>query len=367
MIILAMLTSTKVMGQLSAPSDAQATNETRELYNSMQRLTDAGIMFGHHDDTAYGVGWCMEQGKSDVKFVTGSYPAVYGWDLAKIEKDSLRDINGIPFYWQKDLVREAYDRGGINTFCWHMDNPVTGKDAWDTTTVTIKELLPGGAQHQTYVTYLDKAAKHLAAMKGHQGEPIPVLFRPFHELTGGWFWWGAKLSTPEEFKSLWQFTINYLRVNKRLHNLLIVFSVADFDAESDFMLRYPGNEYVDFIGFDNYCYKDVKQYVSNLDKRLTLLEAIAAKTKKLTCLAETGYEQIPQSDWWTKELLPVLSKHKLSYVMAWRNGRHDHYYVPYPGQVSEGDFRKFFKSSKMLFQNRVTPLAVYGKYITAFK
>jgi mannan endo-1,4-beta-mannosidase len=150
--------SIPVMAQLYNPCDKQATYETKQLFYSMQRLVDAGVIFGHHDATAYGVGWRYEPNRSDVKSVTGSYPAMYGWDLAKIEHDSVRDINGIPFKLQKKLVREAYDRGGINTFCWHMDNPTNGKTAWDTSMRTVKELLPGGAYHDVYVKWLDRRA-----------------------------------------------------------------------------------------------------------------------------------------------------------------------------------------------------------------
>jgi mannan endo-1,4-beta-mannosidase len=355
--------SIPVMAQLYNPCDKQATYETKQLFYSMQRLVDAGIIFGHHDATAYGVGWRYEPNRSDVKSVTGSYPAMYGWDLAKIEHDSVRDINGIPFKLQKKLVREAYDRGGINTFCWHMDNPTNGKTAWDTTNRTVKDLLPGGAYHDVYVKWLEKGADYMAGLKGENGEQIPILFRPFHELTGNWFWWCANTSTPDEFKELWRFTVDYMRVTKKLHNLLIVFSAADFNSEADFMLRYPGNDYTDFIGFDNYCYKSVPDYQKKLDMRLGILDAIAAKTHKLACLPETGYEQIPQADWWTKVLLPTLTKHKTSYVMAWRNGRTDHYYAPYPGQVSEPDFKKFFASPQTLFENRLAPLGVYGRRV----
>ena len=350
--------------QLFAPSDRLATKETRALFYSMQRLVGAGAIFGHHDDTAYGVDWCFESGRSDVKSITGSYPGMYGWDLAKIEQDSARDINGIPFNYQKKLVREAYERGGINTFCWHMDNPATGLTAWDTTQRTIKDILPGGDYHETYIKYLDRGAAHIADLKGPDDEAIPILFRPFHELTGNWFWWCANTSTPDEFKALWRFTIDYLRNTKKLHNLLIVYSAADFNNEAEFLARYPGNGYADFIGFDNYCNKNVEDYQEKLDMRLGIIDAIAARNHKLACLPETGYEQIPQADWWTKVLLPTLAKHKTSYVMAWRNARPDHYYVPYPGQVSEEDFKKFFKSPQTIFGNRLAPLGVYGRYIS---
>jgi mannan endo-1,4-beta-mannosidase len=347
--------------QLYSPSDKKATAETSALFFSMQRLLDAGIMFGHHDDTAYGVNWKFEPNGSDVKSVTGSYPAVYGWDLAKIEHDSINDINGIPFKLQKQLVKEAYERGGINTFCWHMDNPANGKTAWDNTQHTIKELIPGGASHAIYVSWLDKAAAYMADLKGAGGEAIPILFRPFHELTGNWFWWGKNTSSPDEFKTLWRFTMDYLRKKKKLHNLLVVYSTADFESEEEFLERYPGDDYVDLVGFDNYCYKNVAYYQTKLDKRLTILEAVATKHHKVACLPETGYEQIPQADWWTNVLLPTLTKHKLSYVLAWRNGSTSHYFVPYPGQASADDFVKFYNSSQVIFQNRLTPLSVYGK------
>src|SRR6478735_5069578 len=91
LIIILLICNGPAMAQLYNPCDKQATHETRQLYYSMQRLVSAGTIFGHHDDTAYGIGWCYEEGRSDVKSVTGSYPALYGWDLAKIEHDSTRD------------------------------------------------------------------------------------------------------------------------------------------------------------------------------------------------------------------------------------------------------------------------------------
>jgi mannan endo-1,4-beta-mannosidase len=347
--------------QTYEPCDKQATKETRWLFSSMQRLVGAGIMLGHHDDLAYGVGWKFDPNRSDIKSVTGDYPAVYGWDLAKIEHDSIHDINGIPFKLQEKLVQQVYARGGINSFCWHMDNPANGKTAWDTTMQTVKELIPGGSHHQDYVNNLDKAAKYLKSLKGPDGEPIPILYRPFHELTGNWFWWCKNTSSAEDFKTLWRFTIDYLRNTKKLHNLLIVFSVTDFNTEAEFMDRYPGDDYVDFIGFDNYCYQSIKDYQWNLNLRLGLLDVIAAKHHKLACLAETGYEGIPAADWWTKTLLPVISKYKTSYVLLWRNANTHHHYAPYPGQKSADDFKQFYASPKTMFQNRLTPLAVYGK------
>ncbi|AYL94100.1 glycoside hydrolase family 26 protein [Mucilaginibacter celer] len=360
-ILLLFVSPRPAMSQLFEPSDKKATSQTRQLFYSMQRLVDAGVIFGHHDDLAYGVGWRGDEDRSDVKSLTGSYPAMYGWDLAKIEHDSIRDINGIDFKQQQQFVKTVYERGGINTFCWHMDNPANDQTAWDTTMQTVKELIPGGAYHDAYKTYLDKAANHLSGMKGEEGEPIPILFRPFHELTGTWFWWCKNTCTPDEFKTVWQFTISYLRDKKKLHNLLVVYSAADFESEEEFLERYPGDDYVDFIGFDNYCTTSVASYQTKLDKRLGIVDAIAQKHHKLSCLPETGYEGIPMDNWWTNVLLPTLKKHKVSYVMAWRNGNEHHYYVPFPGQQSAVDFVRFFNNPNVIFQNRITPLGVYGQ------
>jgi mannan endo-1,4-beta-mannosidase len=360
-ILIVMVLLNSCTAKLFNPSDKHATAETKALFHNMQRQLDAGIMFGHHDDTGYGVNWKYENDSSDVKSITGSYPAVYGWDLAKLEHDSTLDVNKFPFKVQKKRVKEAYERGGINTFCWHMDNPANGKTAWDTTMRTVAEIVPGGAFNDVYVQYLDRAAKYLGDLKGNKGEAVPILFRPFHELTGTWFWWCKNTSTPDEFKALWRYTIDYLRNTKKLHNLLIVYSVADFDSEAEFMERYPGDKYADFIGFDNYCFKDTAGFKRKLDKRLALLDVIAAKHHKLYCLPETGYLNIPMTDWWTKVLLPVISKYKMSYVLIWRNAGIEQYYAPYPGQVSADDFKTFSEDSHLIFQNRLTPMAVYGK------
>lgn len=359
-IILLLSTANVIKAQPYAPADTLATTETRWLLSSMQRLAGEGVLFGHHDDTAYGVNWRLKD-SSDVKNVTGSYPAVYGWDLSGIELDSTYDINGIPFITQSRLVREAYERGGINTFCWHMNNPVTGKTAWDTTGLTIKELLPGGTHHQLYLTYLARAAKYLNTLKGSDGEPIPILFRPFHELTGDWFWWGVATSTSDDFKELWQLTVDYLRNTKKLHNLLIVYSTADFWDEYDLLERYPGDEYADFLGFDRYCFDSVNVYKKEMLRQLEVLQQVATNQHKLTCIAETGNERLPNANWWTETLLPILAQYsKISYVFIWRNNGPEHFYAPYPGQASADNFRQFYKTGNMMFQDKLTPFAVYG-------
>jgi mannan endo-1,4-beta-mannosidase len=71
--------------QKPLPSDPKATPETVSLYRNLLKLQKEGMMFGHQDALAYGIGWVYEEGRSDVKDVAGDYPAVYGWELGHLE------------------------------------------------------------------------------------------------------------------------------------------------------------------------------------------------------------------------------------------------------------------------------------------
>lgn len=353
--------STAAVAQNGAPkpSDPKAKAKVGRLYRNMQRLVPTNIMFGHQDDLAYGVGWKYEEGRSDVKSVTGAYPAVYGWELGHLELDSAKNLDQVPFASIRQYIKTVYKRGGLNTISWHLNNPTNGKSAWDTTR-TVKRILPGGPYHAQYLVYLDRLATYLRSLRSGFSA-VPVVFRPFHEHTGSWFWWGEKNCTADEYKTLWRFTADYLRNTKKVHNLLLAYSTSDFTSKEHYLERYPGDEYVDVMGFDTYCSKDLVKYQTELDRQLALLQQLATEHGKVPALTETGYEQLPSATWWTQTLLPTLSKYNLSYVLVWRNGRPDHYYAPYPGQLSAEDFKQFYSSPRVLFQDRVSPMNIYRK------
>ncbi|WP_445455152.1 glycoside hydrolase family 26 protein [Flavobacterium sp. HNIBRBA15423] len=351
-------------------ADKKATRKTRILYDNLFKLLDKGIMFGHQDDLAYGVEWKYEKDRSDIKDVTGDYPAVYGWDIGGLEKDSPNNIDGVPFDKMKNWITEIYNRGGVNTISWHMDNPYTGKNSWDTTPNSLASILPNGEKHQLYITWLDKAADFFNSLKGKGGKKIPILYRPFHELTGNWFWWCKNNGSPKEFKELWKFTIDYWRNTKKVHNLIIVYNTADFMTKEDFMEYYPGNDLVDMLSFDNYIYKNPTEdstYVKNCQRQLQIMNEIAKENHKIPAFAETGYEGIPYENFWTETLLNAIGNYKISYVLVWRNhGWQEkenkmHYYAPYKGQASEKDFIKFYNLDKTLFQKEVSKINLYKK------
>ena len=105
--------------------------EIEILLSNLKNETKKGYMFGQHDATLYGIGWKGEKERSDVKSVCGDYPAVISFDLGRIEKGSLQNLDGVLFKdIRKEIVRH-YERGGLVSVSWHVDNPLTGGDSWD--------------------------------------------------------------------------------------------------------------------------------------------------------------------------------------------------------------------------------------------
>ena len=350
-------------------ADRSATRETQYLFANLHKQLGKGIMIGHQDDLAYGVGWEYKAGRSDVKETTGQYPAVYGWELGRLEIDSLVNLDGVPFYKMKQFIKEAYERGGVITISWHLNNPLTGKSAWDPGPGTVESVLPGGEKNELYKSWLDKVAAFMLDLKGKDGEYIPVIFRPFHELNGSWFWWGKNHCTPEQLKQLYRFTETYLRDIKKVHNLLYAFNTDRFSSTEDYLERYPGDEYVDVIGFDIYQKGDIlsnDKFIAEVDKSLTMIEKIATAKNKVPALTEFGYNTIPDAGWWTGVLNKAMGKHAIAYALAWRNaGKKPNngmeFYVPYKGQVSATDFKNFSLLDKMIFENMAKQNKLYRK------
>jgi hypothetical protein len=350
------------------PADRQATKETVKLYNNLKKLLKKGIMFGHQDDLAYGVGWKYEAGRSDIKDVTGDFPAVYGFELGRLELDKDENLDGVPFENMKSYIREAYERGGVITISWHLNNPLTEKTAWDPAAGTVTSVLPGGSKNDVYQIWLNNVAAFMLDLKGKNGEYIPVIFRPFHELNGSWFWWGKNHCSPEQIKQLWQFTMSYLRDTKKVHNLLYAYNTDRFTSPEEYLERYPGDAWADIVGLDIYQRGNGEsanaQFVTDIDKMLSNLEGIAREHNKIPALTEFGYNSVPDKTWWTNVLWKGIQSHQISYVLGWRNAGFNknnqaEYYVPYKDAVSAADFVKFFDEKRTLFQKDITKEKLY--------
>ncbi len=338
------------------------TPETERLLRTLREVPQKGYMFGHQDATVYGIGWDGDRDRSDVKSVCGDYPAVCGWEIGHIELGDPVSLDSVPFDRIRSACIEHFERGGINTVSWHLDNPLTGGSSWDTSggTAVVASVLPGGANHQKFLGWLDRLASYLDSFETAEGVKVPILFRPWHEHTGSWFWWGKEHCTPEEYRQLWTMTHDYLR-KKGLRHLLYAYSPAGGAPQEDSEARYPGDDRVDLLGFDYYQLNGTageEDYVRVMDDNLKRLVGMSKLHDKPIAVTETGFETVPDSTWWTRVLHPVLDRYPVSYVLVWRNARErpNHYYAPYPGQISAGDFMDFYGLPQTLFAGDVKRL-----------
>lgn len=352
LIILVFLSSLFVVQAAeNVPSDPKASPEAVKLFQKMMKMQHEGLMFGHQDALAYGTSWYAEEGRSDVKDVCGDYPAIIGWELGHLELGNSYSLDSVFFENIRKGIQYADKLGGINTISWHFTNALTGGSAWDVSSKeTVASILPGGAKHEIYLQYLNKLADFMLSLKTQDGKFIPVLFRPFHEHTGSWFWWGKNLCTVDEYKALWRFTVDYLRNTKNIHHLLFSYSTDRFKTEKDYLERYPGDDLIDLVGFD--LYDRGSDYPSILSNCAKLVSKIAADKNKIGAVTEAGGPISKNAEWWTKILLKSIRPYDLSYVLVWRNPFNQAPRVafgPYKDCPSEKDFINFYNDPETLF------------------
>ncbi len=151
--------------------------------------------------------------------------------------------------------------------------------------------MPGGEKNEVFKAYLDTIAVYANAL---EQENIPVIFRPFHEDTGGWFWWGSA-NTAESYRSLYAYTRDYLEF-KGVHNMLFmcIRQTRPLETEAEYMSRYPGDACVDILVFDYY--NDFNTYPAesdtsffdHLDQTCQVVSSLAKQHNKLAAISETG-------------------------------------------------------------------------------
>jgi mannan endo-1,4-beta-mannosidase len=357
-VVLSLVSLEGVQAQKRKPIDQEATRETKALFKNLYRLSKNRTLFGHQHATEYGHGWTGEEDRSDVKSVTGSHPAVIGVDFSGFSGRPPEVIKRAKENLRKNVV-DTYNRGGVTTVAWHFSNPVSeGGFYWkDSVSLpAVSYIIPGGEAHEQYKEILRGVGEWAHSIRGADGKLAPVIFRPFHEFDGGWFWWGKPHASREEFMALWRFTVSYLRDSLDVHNFIYAFSPDNkFRTEEEFLERYPGDEWVDMVGMDNYGDMGRNRYaVDTAAMKLKIVSDYARKAGKLAAFTETGLESIPDTTWWTNTLLKAMRTYdlRLAYVLVWRNDTRSptHYYAPYPGQVSVPDFLKFYEDPYTLFE-----------------
>ncbi|QHW29869.1 hypothetical protein GZH47_02835 [Paenibacillus rhizovicinus] len=346
--------------------DAAATDETVSLFAFLRGIAGRYIMFGHQNDTTESV-VTNAAGGSDTFAAVGAYPAVFGIGVRMNASELIA------------IAKDIHAKNGIVTLEDHMPNFTSGGSFYDMTPC-VEHILPGGKDHAKFVARLDATADFANGFKDDSGKLVPVIYRPFHENSGNWFWWGSTTSTREQYIALWHFTVRYLRDERGVRNFLYAYSPnGHFKDEADYLDRYPGDDFVDLIGMD--IYDDRPEYGSGwmeatmLDARI--LVGIAESRGKVAALTEAGLRWNAEDglkpsgntvpDWFsllhrTLSEDPVASK--IAYMLTWRNdnpgdGPPRHFWVPFRGHPVYGDhemvdeFVKYYNLDTVLFADRL--------------
>ena len=315
------------------------------------------ILFGQQNAGHIGVSINETDGtESDCKNLTGNHPAIVGVDTLSFlgYEGKMNDLIKVV----KNLKRQ----GVIITLSSHMPNFSLGGDEFYDYSPNItdgdcgRRIMPGGDLNEKYLRFLDMIAEFACACIDVEGEKIPMIFRPFHEDNGDWFWWGKEYLSDEEYKELFRYTIDYLMGEKGVDNLAVAYSPnGPVDSEKEYLQRYPGDDYVDILGLDFYHDKPHKGdgFFRELTSALDIIYFLANERDKITALTETGYRSLEteagyfeglapagntMTDWFTS-LLDALSAtdggSHIAYMLIWANFSDTQFWLPF----STEDFR----------------------------
>lgn len=224
-----------------------STANTKKLYSFLKDSYGKYVITGQQCD-----GGINGNEFKAIKNLTGDYPALLGLDM--MDYTPSRTALGASSSAVEKAIEFA-NKGGIVTFCWHWNAPTeylnstaNSPDGWwggfytKSSKFDIAKVMNG--QDAKGKKLLDRDIKEIAKqLKRLEKAGVPVIWRPLHEASGGWFWWGAKGS--DAYKKLWKYLYKELTNTYGCNNLIWVYNGQSADW-------YPGDEYVDIVGEDIY-------------------------------------------------------------------------------------------------------------------
>ncbi len=325
----------------------------------LERLEDAAysdkFLFGHQNAGHIGVSIKNNDGsESDIKNLTGHHPAVIGIDTLSLTG---YEDPGKAEHLVK-VVKNLNRQGVIITLSAHMPNFTLGGEGFYDYSPNMTEgnvgerIMPGGDLNAKYLRFLDMIADFAMECVDLQGNRIPMIFRPFHEDSGSWFWWGKGHLSVDKYIALFRYTIDYLRDKRGIRNFLYAYSPNGMiESEEDYMRKYPGDNYVDIMGMDVYddrpSSKD-KFFERTMDS-MRKIASCAQDHGKICAITEIGlrtldsasdggyYEGLAPSGNkvknWYGILLQSLKKEgddlMCAYLLTWANFSDTQFWVPY--------------------------------------
>lgn len=341
---------------ITAPNqfaDHNLNTQASNLYNKLIQSTQTGIAFGQQQPFGTGNNFPVRLAlQQDFFEVTGDYPAIAGFDLEliSIQPDSNNNpISSLDQFINKftSAVIEAHESGSIITISWHHVHPEGFNASFNG---VVAKFLEGGAFRQEYINRLARAAKLFNKLVDREGNPIPVLFRPWHEMNGDFFFWGEGFRTTEDFIQLWHDTVKILSEDFNVHNLIYVYAPNLVSNKAEYLKNYPGDQFVDMLGIDVYDFRN-RNYVNSAIRNLQIVEAIANEKNKLFALTETGLENVTENNWYTQSLYRAIRSSSITYTMVWRNDMTTFFHAPFLGHPAENDFNAFLDNDLILLSS----------------
>ncbi len=238
--------------------DPDATENAQKLFTYLNSVYGSHILSGQQEIYKYGP-HDIETEFNYIQEKTGKLPAIRGFDYGNFCCPAFGSDDG-----STERVIAWAEKGGIPTASFHLNVPtdfasytIGSKIDWSATTYTektdfspSKAATEGTKENQYYTQALDTLCTEFAKL---QDKGITVLWRPLHEAEGNggenssWFWWGREGS--KAYRQLWLYTYKYMTETKGLHNLIWEWNSYNFSTSANW---YPGDDYVDIIGYDKY-------------------------------------------------------------------------------------------------------------------
>jgi len=265
------------------PCNKNAIAEVKNVLEYLAKTKGNGIITGQHTLTI------DQEELTYLSETTGKLPALCGFELLSyspninLENASESCITEVEK--NKGTLEKAWEwaqKGGLITFTWHWFSPLGGKDKafyTEHTDFDVREAVKDGTPENIAMC---KDLDYMAAiLQPFCDKRIPILWRPFHESEGEWFWWGAK--GPQAAKDVYRFMYQYYTEKHHLDNLIWVWN-------SPLPEGYVGDEYCDIISRD--LYPPARAYSAFQDSYKELIQITSAP--KGAALAEIGV--IPDAD-----------------------------------------------------------------------
>lgn len=348
---------TQAFGQV----DSDASEKTVLLYKNLNAIQNSNyFLFGQEffNSFKYSSGSAHgDETYSDVEEVIGAYPVVLGSDFHYyLDKDNTERS------YHTEAVKWAYKQGFVITFDWHISARNTSSYTCSGSPASLAKNIANGNTNGDRDWYLEQLDKVIAIIKQDlvvNGESIPIVFRPLHEMNGNWFWWGAGCSGfgPADYRKLYQLTVDY--VKERTNNVLFIWSPNSPVNSSVLSNYYPGDAYVDILGLDIYelAADPFRQYMG-------VIVDYAQTHDKVAVLSETGYRNDTgngetAAKYWNDTVLPAIvgdptgKSLKIAWALTWINSSWSHPYVPHAGSTTAAkqSFINFSNSPHVKFSD----------------